>query len=500
MVEMLSNNNSEQLNVSKETYDKVAENFDWKNTNEELANVLALKLMESLNISENSNEKNAFDKICSNDTLNKYDTLNKLSNYSDIKKAQVANELSMLMQITEDPLWTIQKKLNKWASITPETFWVTCWDDVQNLLEQAQSLQKEKAIDLYKKFGGNIENYPNFVNLATWDGSSTNWEQWVSNVWRIFWSYPVLKDTEEKNEDKFDKSVNYFTFSDKTKEASILIEPTWIDGDWWGNIKLKLIDTDNWTEYFKTCLYTEKGLSFDKKDNLPDDVTFNAWIIDKIANKRGCVIKIPKDYSNYDIQIETSSNVLKSHYDEIKFCCRIINWEIASTKKLREPFETGSYKLSESNTNQLLKHIKMMNIDNINDSLTLWVNIDNKWFYYKEIDAQQELHKFQSAEKKLIELLKNKWIEDSKIENIIKDYSKKIDNEFNKTKWVNKSWKEQNMSENNLALQKQLAINRFLESFNVLLDDEKFKEAVQKWKKIIPRIRVTDNDRSIVIS
>ena len=55
------------------------------------------------------------------------------------------------------------------------------------------------------------------------------------------------------------------------------------------------------------------------------------------------------------------------------------------------------------------------------------------------------------------------------------------------------------MTPSNLAIQKQLAENRFLEAFNVLLDDDKFKTSVLEWKKIMPRFSVTKDNRSISI-
>ncbi len=474
------------LNISSETFDNATKTFDWKNTKEALDNELINDLINELNITS-KNEKDAFNKILA------WITIDSIKDYSDVKKAQVANELSMLMQITEDPLWTIQKKLNKWAPITPETFWVTCWDDVQNLLEQAQSLQKEKAIDLYKKFGGNIENYPNFVNLATWDGSSTNWEQWVTNVWRIFWSYPTLKDVTEQNVDRFVKSVNYFNFSNEWNDASILIEPTWINGDWWGDITLILTD-ENWNKYSKTCSYRKDGL-FCNGGNLPNDIKFSNWISD---DKQVCVIKIPSIYSDYNIQIETSSQKNWNIYDEIKFGCRIINWEIANTKKIGKIFKSGEYKLNEESKKELKNNLtKIPNIYNKQVPLTCWVNIDNKWYYIPDADANTKLKQMKDDWNTLkTELISKIW------EEIVTDLISKCEDILwkfkNKTR-IDKDGKAKEMTPSNLAIQKQLAENRFLEAFNVLLDDDKFKTSVLEWKKIMPRFSVTKDNRSISI-
>ena len=455
------------INNSKEAQQTSPESPESKKLRTELQNKLNIKL-------ENSNSGEALKKILKNRTLAD------IQKMSSVAKANMAQEMACLMFVDRGTdLWQIQSKLDRWAQISPQSLWVWSREELQQYFDQAQDMLKEKTYELFRLFGG-INNMPDVSTLATWDGSNTTWIRWHLNLWRLFFAYPKLDGSENFETPKLATTKNYFSIKNPDQDASILIKASWVD-EKWGYVKLSFTNPD--TNETKNIIvdYWLDWLSLWKDSKIP-----NTWEskVDVVTQKWFCKINIPSSFADWNMQVETRSNKWswKNNYDEVSFTIVSENGEVAENKKVYEPFAKWRHELSQASQQRL--HDILWNID-WNDSRQmphkLEISNDSSGYYFSsDADAQKALNTYQSNWNKLYEQIKSKvndrWSDIQKIGTLKSTIEASIDNAFAGQKRHDKDWKEQPMSPTATKVQKQLAVNRFLESVNFLLQDQKFKE------------------------
>lgn len=325
---------------------------------------------------------------------------------------------------------------------------------------------------------------PDVKSLATWDGSSTSWIKWKANIWRLFFDYPKL-DESNNFTDKLKMSSNNFKFKDRTQDAKIIISATWFDKhDWIGWGSIKFIFTKKWKEpqsisrNYNIPTWWDKPFLLRNNPNSPMPKEWNAEIT-VTKNALHPELYIPSEFADWDIKVETFSNKYKKWgYDEINFNIISENWEITRNIETYAAFERWSYKLTEEATAELKDLAwKIDWYDEEHWPHKLEITNDCNWYYLEENTAKAKLKKFEDDEKSLYNQIVNVvWTDcEEKIkilkENIENDINKKVD----EATWLNSSGRAQKMTETNKAIQKQLAMNRFLSSFIVLLSNNQFK-------------------------
>lgn len=446
-------------------------------------------------------------------------TLDSMKKYADTEKAQIAHELACLMTLEDGELRELQKKLDSWIKIIPKNLWVDSWTALQNLFDQAQELLKSKMQELFYLFWWTT--MPEVTSLATWDGSMTKWIRWRQNLGRIFFDYPYLN--EENNFQKLRLNKNYFTFNDRTKDATIDISATWFDS-WWWTIKLIFVEPEQ--EWKKPKNYT---ISWDyQKEWLVwptiDPSLPKAWkrSIDISKNGDNPHIFVPSDFVDWDIMIDTNSKLVDDidsqrakayekyaqennkdvqnltdkdkviardnwirkdmQYDEVNFNVVTDNWWIAKVPPIWEAFGKSGYEITPKAEQTILKRLSKVNRKQDKQHKLGIISSNEGYYFSSDNEAQNTLNNLQTVWDNLYNEIINSVSNLSEKEmntfktnlDALKD---SIYNEIqNKVETGNRYQGNTpvKMSETAQEAQIQLAVNRFLSVMTVFVKDAKF--------------------------
>lgn len=356
--------------------------------------------------------------------------------------------------------------------------------------ENARNFAKSKIKWVYEKlfypdsFNSNID----IKSLSTWDWSGTTWTAWEMNVWRLFRSYRNSADIN----DKLDTTKNSITFwRDETQPTKITMYPSGYDGKWWqADIILKSKNNDN-----KICTIT---FEYNSKDGM---ISKYVWELPDWVKINKDWVSLPHDMKDkYSVSLKTSSYKYDNEdnqYDEINFDVVVENWWLWWSERIKNSFEWWKYIINDADKQDISQKM-----DEIMEEI-------NKWKKMKiELDMASDTTAF--GNKDDTEMKKNSGNLIKKIEqemspdtdllsSIINQFKTSFDNNTKNVSWKHKDWSTEKNAKQT-ALQKELALNRFLGIFYEMIQNKSFKEKLKKWE--IPfevSFTVKENDRYVTI-